>query len=248
MKDLEVALTDLADHLDVPDTTHSADALARRLAALDAGRSRRPRVHALRPAAAAIAVVCIGVAAIAPARDAVAGWLGIGSVEVRRTEGPLPTVPSTTGGTTGTTSSTRPPVAVVDLAAARRAVQFEILTPRDAPEPTRVSVDRRVPGGLVVLTYDHFTLVEVASVQNQPPTLAKLVGDAPVEHVTVNGREGLWIASPHRIAYLDRNGNYRPDTIRRTGPVLMWERDGVTYRVEGPHTMDEAMTIANTIV
>jgi hypothetical protein len=157
-------------------------------------------------------------------------------------------LPAGSSTTLPSSSTTRPPVAVIDLAAARRAVAFEIMTPRDAPAPTRVSVDRRVPGGLVVLTYDHFTLVEIASVQNQPPTLGKLVGDAPVEAVTVNGHAGLWIATPHRIAYLDRNGNYRPDTIRRTGPVLMWERDGVTYRVEGPHTMDEAMTIANSIV
>jgi hypothetical protein len=134
-----------------------------------------------------------------------------------------------------------------DLASAQRAVQFEIVTPNDAPAPARVAVDRRVPGGLVVLTYDHFSLVEIATDPTQP-LVAKFVGGGAVEPVTVHGHPGMWIPDIHRIGYFDRTGELRSDTVRRSGPVLLWERDGVTYRVEGPHTRAEAMAIADVVV
>jgi len=241
--DLERALTDLADHLDVPDTAGSGDALRRRLAA-PATRPRHGRTRALLAAAAAIAVVSVGVVAVAPARHAVAGWLGIGAVEIRRSVPPLSVAPSTVP-----TTATTEPAPSLDLAAARRLVQFTIVTPRDVASPARVAVDRRVPGGLVVLTYDHFTLVEIATDRSQPPPLAKLVGgSARVEPVTVHGHAGVWVPEIHRIGYLDRSGRLRSDTVRRAGPVLLWERDGVTFRVEGPHTLAEAQAIADTVV
>lgn len=246
MIDLERALTDLAEHLDVPTSSGAAERLRLRLAESGPARRSHRYARALLVAAALTAFVSAGVLAIAPARHAVAGWLGIGAVEIRRSQGPVLPAPSTT---TTPTSSTRPPAAETELAAAQKAVQFEIATAHDASagSPTHVTVDRRVPGGLVTLSYERFTLVEIATNKTQPPLLAKLVGDAPVEPVTVHGRDGLWIPVPHHLAYIDRNGKYETDTIRQSGPVLLWERDGVTYRVEGPRTLAKAQTIADSI-
>jgi hypothetical protein len=244
--DLERALADLAEHLDVPDTSVSADALTRRLAACEPEARRRGKLRTVLTVAAAIAVASAAVIAIAPARHAVAGWLGIGAVEIRRTAGPVvPTVSSTT--TRIATSSTGPPTVPMDLGTASKQVQFAIATPRDAAPPLEVAVDHRVPGGLVVLTYSHFTLVEIATDETQPPPLAKMVGGAAVEPVSVHGHAGVWIAAPHLIAFIDRSGHYTSDTVRRSGSALLWERDGVTYRVEGPHTRVEAQTIADSI-
>src|SRR5689334_9513072 len=172
--------------------------------------------------------------AVAPARRAVAGWLGIGAVEVHQS------APPSTG---AAPSTSRPPARPMDLATAQRQVQFDITTPRDAGPPLRVTVDRRVPGGLVALTYDHFTLVEIATDPDEP-TLAKFVDGGPVEEVTVHGHAGLWIPRAHTIGYIDRAGGYRVEAVRRSGPVLLWAVDGVTFRVEGPHTRTEAMAIA----
>jgi len=244
--DLERALTELADHLDIASSPDAGEVLTRRLAGIRPHR-RHSRVRVLLAAAAAVAVMSAGVTAIAPARHAVAGWLCIGAVEIRHQADPVvPTVSSTTNPTP--TSSTRPPIVPLDLAGAQKAVNFTIVTPRGEAPPLAVAVDRRVPDGLVVLTYSHFTLVEIATDTTQPPPLGKLVGNAAVEQVQVHGHDGMWIAEPHTIAYLDRAGHFKYDTVRRAGPVLLWERDGVTYRVEGPHTLDEAMTIANSII
>ena len=94
MIDLEVALTDLADHLDIPQTADAADTLTLRLTAIE-GNDRRSRPRVLLAAAAAVFVLAAGSVAVAPARHAVAGWLGIGAVEVRREAGPDVTTPST---------------------------------------------------------------------------------------------------------------------------------------------------------
>jgi hypothetical protein len=234
--DLEAALTDLAEHLDVPDHgTWQAD-LTRRLTEPTPIR-RRNRMQALVSAAAAIVVVGAGVLTVAPARRAVAGWLGIGAVEVHQSAPPA----------TDPTSTTRPPARPLDLATARGQVEFEITTPTDAEPPSRVTVDRRVPGGLVTLTYDDFTLVEIATMPSEP-VISKFVTGGPIDDVTVHGHAGMWIGDAHSVGYIDRSGHLRPGTLRRSGPVLVWTVDDVTFRVEGPPTLDEAMAIANTIV
>ena len=96
-----------------------------------------------------------------------------------------------------------------------------------------MAVDGRVRGGLVVLRYTRFTLVEIASTGSQP-IAGKLAGaNVRVEPAAVSGAPGLWIEGAHQIAYLDRSGNLQTDTVRRSGPVLVWQRGAVTYRIEG---------------
>jgi hypothetical protein len=196
-----------------------------------------------------LALVATGVVAIAPARHAVADWLGIGAVEVRRSERLLP---SSTGDNPvpGATGRPRVPDAPARLAAARRAVQFAIVTPsaRSAGVLDDVEVDRRVPGGLVALSYERFTLVEIATDPTQPMPISKLLGGTTsVRHVTVNGRPGAWIGTIHAIGYIDRAGAFQRDTVRRSGPVLLWERAGVTYRIEGLHSLAAAQSLAATL-
>ena len=158
MIDLERALTDLADHLDVPDTGDSAAALTRRLATLDVGappplprarparggrgdrrRESRSRCGRARP----------------PRRRGLArhrGGRGPAHGRARLDDAVDNAVDRRT------TATTRPSITPTNLAAARKAVQFEIATPHGAAAPVEVEVDHRVPGGLVALNYGHFTL------------------------------------------------------------------------------------------
>jgi hypothetical protein len=252
MIDLERALSDLADHLDYPAGAHRAEALRQRLGAAGPARTQRigrARVaRALLVAAAVLVLAAAGVVAIAPARHAVADWLGIGAVEIRRSEQPLPTA---SGGNPvpGSPGTARAGNAGARLAAARGAVQFAIAVPSTSTAGVLadVEVDRRVPGGLVALSYARFTLVEIATDPSQPMPLAKQLGGIPVQNVTVNGQPGGWIAAPHVIGYVDRTGTFARDTVRRSGPVLLWERAGVTYRIEGLHSLTDAQSIAATL-
>ena len=250
MIDLEHALVDLGEHLDHPTGTGLDAAVLRRIAELDDVVARGPhrRTRALLAIAAAIVVIAGAVVAIAPARHAVADWLGIGAVEIRRSVTPLPTgssavtVPGATGASAGAATAKQ-------LGAARRAVGFTIVTPHDASAGVLagVEVDSRVRGGLVVLRYPRFTLVEIAT-DKGAPTIGKLLDPgASVQSVTVRGRPGLWIRGAHQIGYLDRSGNFEIDTVRRSGPVLMWGDQGVTYRIEGLPGLADARAIAGSL-
>ena len=162
MIDLELALVDLAEHLDHPAGDRLTDAVRERIAAPASGRDRmraapdRDRSRSL-AAAAAVVVLIVGAAlAIPPARHAIADWLGIGVIEVRRSDAPLPRNRATDRTVPGAPDTTRDDADTAqELARARRSVEFTIVTPRDAAVgPLRsVDVDQRVAGGLVALGY-----------------------------------------------------------------------------------------------
>jgi len=247
--DLERALTDLAEQLDHPAGDQLVGAVRERIAVTASVDTRaRRRGRALVAIAAVLLVIIAAVVAIAPARHAVADWLGIGAVEIRRSPTPLPNGSSalTVPGAPGTA---RDRTALRELAAARHAVGFTIATPRDrsAGALAGVEVDRRVPGGLVALRYPRFTVVEIASVVNGPSIGKILDPNARVEPATVDGRPGLWIAGAHQIGYFDRSGNFATDTVRRSGPVLVWSGTGVTYRIEGLPRLADALRIAHSL-
>jgi hypothetical protein len=249
--DLEGALVDLAEHLDHPAGDQLAADVRRRIATLTpVGERRSNRVRVLLALAAVFLLIAIVVVAIPPSREAIADWLGIGAVDIRRSEQPLADNP---GGNPvpGQPGSSRDRDALARLAVARRKVHFTIATPHGEPVGALfdVEVDSRATGGLVSLTYERFTLVEVASMPNEPPQFRKMIGPTThLDYVTVHGRPGAWIVGgTHGIAYVDRSGDLQLDTVRRSGPVLLWERGGVTYRVEGIATLREARTIAESL-
>ena len=98
-----------------------------------------------------------------------------------------------------------------------------------------------------MLRYPRFTLVEIASRGENGPILLKMLGALPVENVTVAGVPGLWISGAHEVGYVGRDGSIRTDTVRRSGPVLLWERGDVTYRIEGVDRRADALAIARTL-
>lgn len=254
MIDLERALTDLAEHLDHAPGDQLVDSVRHRIASSESVpstlRRRRDRTRALVAVAAVLLLIIVATLAISPARHAVAGWLGIGAVEVRRSDVP-PSVGSSSRSVPGSAdASASHEHAVRELVAARKAVDFTIATPRGAAVGalSKVEVDLRVPGGLVALDYVRFSLVELASDPSQPAPIGKLVSPATeVESVTVNGNAGLWITGAHSIGYFDRSGRFERDTLRRSGPVLIWEQAGVTYRIEGLGSLDAAQQVAGSI-
>ena len=249
MIDVERALFDLAEHLDCPtgdrlvDTVHDRISLGRSPVA-----APRHRARTLLMIAAVIIAIVAAVVAVAPARHAIADWLGIGAVEIRVSDHPLATGP-TARTVPGAPDPTRAAAARRQFDAAQRAVHFTIARPRAAlaGELAGVELDRRPRGGLVVLRYPRFTLVEIATYAPSPP-LGKLVGtSARAQRVAVAGRAGLWIAGAHEIGYLDRSGAFETDTVRTSGPVLLWERAGVTYRIEGLTRLHDAQQVAASV-
>ena len=76
------------------------------------------------------------------------------------------------------------------------------------------------------------------------PFLTKFIqAGTTVRRVDVGGSPGLWISgAPHQIAYTDADGAYLQESFRFAGPVLVWQRGEVTFRIES--AIPERRTVA----
>jgi hypothetical protein len=135
------------------------------------------------------------------------------------------------------------------VAAARKDLAFAPLVAGSVAGPILgVETDPRVPGGLVAIAYEHFTLVELAGDANGFPIMAKLTPPGvTITMSDVNGADAIWIEGAHEITYLAPDGSVRKDTVRRSGSVLLWSVGSVTARIEGLPTLAEARQVALTV-
>jgi hypothetical protein len=184
-----------------------------------------------RIASVAALVLVIGVAAtmaVPDARTAVLRFFGLKGVTVIRVEH-LPPAPPPSQAFFGE---------AVTLAEAERVAGIDLLLP-DLGPPDEVRVDRFAPY-YVMLLY------------GRPQVrlrLGELVGGAlekyasaeqRVERVDVDGKPGIWIEGEHVVS--EPTGAPAP---RQSGSVLLWEQQGLTLRLEGELTKEQALAIAH---
>lgn len=72
----------------------------------------------------------------------------------------------------------------------------------------------------------------------------KLVYQGGVEATTVNGRPAYWLPGPHVLQLLE---GWESNGPLIASNVLIWARDGITYRLEGDLTLDEAVALAESL-
>jgi hypothetical protein len=270
--DLEARLADLASALAFPTTPDLATAIGSRLRAsagsVTASSSAVPSSAVLpRPSllpfrrsvrrslllAAALALLVVGAA------FAVRFGLEFLSIEL----GPLPSVapaPSHPPGALGADLRLGEPVA---LEAAEAAAPFEILVPADLGAPDAVYLGGVAQRGQVALVYTPRDGLPASSLLRGAGVLVtqnrgtqdeglthKLVdtGLATITPVNVDEAFGLWISGePHFFWYLAPDGTTIEDSRRFVGDTLVWERDGILYRIEGAITLDRALEIARSM-
>jgi hypothetical protein len=77
--------------------------------------------------------------------------------------------------------------------------------------------------------------------------LTKMIGpDAHVRSVRINGSPALWISgAPHAIAW-SNGGDFRSETVRLVGNVLVWNQGDLLLRIEGARTLAEARHLATS--
>ena len=259
MTELEAALDDLATALAIPPTPDLATTVGARLRA--PGRvPSPPRVvrRSLRRSlllAAALVLLIVG--------GAVAVRLGLDLLSVET--GPIPSPVPSPVATAGADAS-RPPGSTLGLGAARSLDEvrtdapFTVSIPAALGPPEAVYVGGADLRGQVAFVYaarddlpSSPTLggAGLLITQNQGAPddgLAhKLVdmGVATIDAVTVDGARGLWISGePHVFWYLAPDGAVIQESRRLVGDTLVWERDGVLYRIEGSIPLARAMEVA----
>jgi hypothetical protein len=269
---LEAALADLGSAIDWPETTDVATAVGTRLRGeaaprlVPGPRLARPRTlrRALLLAAALLLVAAGAVAAVrlgldlldiefGPIPSVPAGSPSAGpgaSGAAPSTASPTPTVPGARLGLGGGTT----------LPEARSGADFPLLIPAALGDPDHVFEGGPVLRGQVAFLYDARPdlppsdllggaglLVTQNHGEADTGLARKLVdaGLATVESVTVDGAPGYWISGqPHIFWYLAPDGEAIQDSRRAVGDTLVWERDGILYRIEGAVSLERALEIA----
>ncbi|MBB4910755.1 hypothetical protein [Actinophytocola algeriensis] len=229
--DLESALRSLGARLDVPDAPHLTSAV---LARLD---EPAPPVWPRRVLTAAVAaVVALATAmVVSPAvRAAVVEFLRIGAVEIHQNQ-PAPVTPSLDPPLPGERD--------VTLAEAAEAADFPLRLPTTLGPPGAV---RLIDDGRVVTMA--FGAVRVDQFDGGlAPMFTKFTHAADIHHVTVDSSPAIWVDRPHPVLYTDRDGTLRDESARLAASTLIWEKDGVTYRVEGDLRQRQAIEIAESM-
>ena len=242
MADLERELRELGRLLELPPTPDIVPSVRARLAAAPGRRARLGR-RTLVLAFAALAVAVGAAMAVPEARTAILEWLGLRGVTIERVE-TAPTAPEQLEDVDRLALGER-----VSLAEARERVGHELVVLRDAKlgRPDSVHVDAE---GRVSLVYrDEAEAVEALLTQFraevQDEYVHKAVGPGTtVERVTVARTRGWWIqGEPHEVVLL-RDEEPVFETLRLATNTLLWERRGVTLRLEADLEREEALRIA----
>jgi hypothetical protein len=233
--ELEQQLLALGPRLELPPAPNLVPAVLARLP------ERRPR--RARPAGRTIAItlaaalVLAGAAMAVPAtRHAILHVLGLRGVSIERVPR-LPPVPAGTGRRLGLGKQ-------IPLAHARHAASFTALLPA---HPSAAYLDHDVPGGRISLLTGKTLIIEFRG--TAIPFILKLIGPGTrVKRLDVNSGPGAYLyGAPHEVIFQQSTGQIQTDRIRLAGNVLIWQQGPLTLRIEGTHTLQQALALAHSM-
>ena len=229
--DLEHQLTALGAGLELPSAPDLVPAVMARLPARR--RRRRPATRALAIVLAATLLLAGGAMAVPPTRDAILRVLGLRGVRIER----VPHLPSRPAGAGRPLGLGHP----IPLARARHAASFTALVPAGS---AAAYLSGDLPGGRVSLVIGRVLVIEFRGTST--PFVLKFIGPGTtVKFVRVNRNQGVYLSgSPHEVLFQEQNGQLRSDRIRLAGNVLIWQQGPVTVRIEGAHTLQQALAVA----
>ena len=229
MTELERALVALGSELEFPPTPDSWGAVSERL---HRRRWLRPVVFAV-----ALGAVALGVAmAVPPARSAILRFFHIGAATVERVE----TLPR---------AQQRPLVAGLGPALVREDAelhaQLRIQLPKGAT-PQRFYAQ---PGLIATLVRFHGKPVMLAELRgDQMGLFKKLAGPGTTVEPVALGEFGLWLqGGPHVLMWQFNFGEVHRVETRLAGNVLLWQSQGITYRLEGDLDKGQMLELARQI-
>jgi hypothetical protein len=242
---LEARLVDLGATIAFPETPP--------LAALVADRLREaPRRSWSRPFGRSVALALAATLLLV----AIAAAFGIGLGGLRLVFGPAPTpLPSMLVGP-GLGEATT-------LGEARASISFSLRVPSlpELTDPDLVYLADPPTGGAVTLLYrerdgfpaDPATSIGLIVTQFRadigPDTFEKMIrSGVSVTPTTVSDQDAWWVAGgDHFFFYRDAQGQVVDSTLRLASDTLIWEEGGVTHRVEGAPTLEDAIRVAESL-
>jgi hypothetical protein len=263
---LKKALRSLAQAIDYPPQSNLASAVRERIEARPSlrrgplGRAswwlRNVVVSLREPAFAATVIVVLAslFLMISPAaRVAVADWLGFDDVRVTFDEPPVSPAPPVGG---DLRLGRR-----ITLSEARSLVDFEVVVPDALGAPDEVYYDEFVSDGQISLVYRERDNLPQAPGTSVGAIVTQFEADfldqqfyqkfptrsATVLEVSVDDVRAAWIDQPHAIIFRSADGAVDSEDSRLSGPSLIWEKDGIVYRLESRLPLNRAITTAESL-
>jgi hypothetical protein len=258
MTELELRLTALSEVVEFPPTPDLGPRVRARIAKSGATPGRGPALQwrlAPRVAVAGVfAALVLGLGltmAVSPtARSAILRWLGIEGVRITRVQH----LPPTRAGAVLALGERVP------AAEARRRARFAVAVPPALGSPDEWHFERSIPGGAVSLVYNagpgrpragpsgvSILLTEFRG--DVGPFIKKMLGPGTrIRNVTVHGTPAYLITGTlHAVIFQDARGEIREDRPRLATNTLLFEREGVTFRLEGDFAAARLLAIANSV-
>jgi hypothetical protein len=204
---------------------------------------------------AAAVLLIVTTVAIPDARHAAADWFNIPGIriEVGDREGDPPATVTSIGGSlllgqqvTLTDAASRAgfPVLVPGHASMATTPEVYLNEFRSAPVVSLIypaSADLPAIGTTGV----GMLLMQIDASGDTPIMIVKRAsGESSPMPVTVNGQSGYWIQGG---VLMSDAGDPFWTYLRRSGNVLVWEQDGITYRMESNLPLGEAIAIAESL-
>jgi hypothetical protein len=234
MTELEQRLTALGAALEVPPAPNLVPTVLAQLPARS--RGRRPARRTLIVALAATLILAGAAMAAPPTRHFVLRILGLRGVQIERVPR-LPPPPPGVGIRLGLGQR-------IPLAAVRHAVTFTPLVPPGSPA---AYVGHDVAGGRISFLIGPVLITEFRG--TSIPVIFKLIGPrTKLTNVRVNRSAGVYLSgAPHEVLFMGRLGQIKTDRVRLARNVLLFDRRGLTVRIEGARTLAQALALARSL-
>jgi hypothetical protein len=200
-----------------------------------AGRARRVVV-------VVVAAALLTLVVVTPAGARVAEWLGLGAVVVVQT-------PRPPGGSTAPVpdGAGDPGAGAVEVSLddARARVPFPLGVPAALGDPDRVQIT--ADGRVVTMTWSARPELRLDQLAGEPSPYYLKRYHGEMQNVVVAGGPALWLPGPHSLEYVDPTGADQLEPARTAGPSLVWQRGGVTLRLEGEPDLTAALAVAESV-
>jgi hypothetical protein len=266
--ELERRLYENARSFEYPPTPNIVDSISW----TSLSQARRQPVRGLSTrlawAVAIFLMIVSGLLAVPPVRAQLLEFIQIGAIRIflresSATPTPLATTPAPS---TGARLPAPPPATALQvtaapfasflslagqttLAEAEKQAGFAIRLPNypeDLGAPDLVFLqDMDGPAVLLVwLKPGKEQLIELSLLEMGPGSFAGKSVPEVIQETTVSGHAALWTEGPHLLEF--RSGYHMVNLVVR-GNVLIWEQEGITYRLESDLSVAEAVKIAESL-
>lgn len=265
----ETHVQTLARHLPYPPTPDIAAQISTHTRYPHAVPSILPDLRRPIWAALILITLLLGLFAVPPVRAAILEYLQLGAVRIWLVE-PTPS-PTTATSSTATSSTVTSPTATppstpapilrralfnlagaTTLEAAATKAGFPIRLPTTPPTlglPDGVFYQDMNGPTVILLWLDDATPDQAAhSLHIFGSGTIVTKGNPPVvAETTVNGNPAIWTEGPYMLRYGEEGATHWETRYLVSGRVLIWEQDGLTYRLESDLSMDEAIEMAESL-